>query len=63
MSNGKKVEPKVNPKVAPLDVAIGGGLIAVGVAFLALVFMRGSDDDLIVNIKGEAKAWGKRMIL
>lgn len=61
----KKVEPKikkVNPKVAPLDVAIGGGMVAVGALFLALVFTRGSEDDLIINIKNEAKTWGRRIL-
>jgi hypothetical protein len=62
MSESKKTNPRVKPIVAPLDIAIGGGFVAVGIAFLALVFMRGSDDTLITNIKSEAKTWGRRIL-
>lgn len=60
MANKKDKPTEIN--IEPVDVAIGSTVIAAGITFLALVFMRGSDSEVVKGVKKESFGWIKKLL-
>lgn len=60
MSKDNK-KSEIEKEVAAEDVAIGGGFIAIGIVFLALIFIKGSNSTIVTDIKKEARDWTKTL--
>lgn len=61
MKKEKKDEIKMDKEINVIDIAIGGSVAAVGLAFLALVFVKGSNDPLISGIRKNSTDMVKKM--